>query len=867
MKLLKLASLKPVVLGLGTLCGIHGFFTLAVDAQVVPDLTLPDRSQVEQIDDAFVITAGTRVQSNLFHSFEEFSVPTAQRASFQNLDPSIERILARVTGRSESFIDGVVEALQQNGEVSTADLFLINPNGIVFGPNASLNVGGSFVASTADRILFEEGAEFRADGTQTALLTVNVPLGLQFGSTVAEIEHFSDIGVELDEDNDFPIAGGLEVLPEQTLALVGGDVAVVDGLAIAPNGRIALGSVGSGSVVTLTPDSLGWAFNYDQVQQFQSLTLDFAGLEVSGEQGGEIGLVGDTVLLDSGSRVQAITRGRGRGGGVSIRSNTILFDDDSQIQTSTIGPGRAGDIRVQGERVQIDGLSAILSKTLSDGRGGAVTLLADHIVLRNGGQLGTEAFGAGRSGHVTVVGNESIELSGGVRAFIDGNEEWFPSSFFARAQEGAIGAGGNITITTDRLSLLGGAQIVTPTSGSSQSGLLQVNASTVDIVGTALRPNGSLLIGANELPFPSGLYANAQPGSTGDGNDVVVTVDRLSVRDGGVIRTGTFGSGQSGDLIIRDADVVEVIGTDINDFAPSTLFAASGGIPGITPFQQGEATGAGGTVEIDTDVLRVLDGGAIAVGALENSAMAGNLTIRARVIELDQGNLVAETTATDGGNITLEAMELLTLRNNSLISATAGLAERGGNGGVITIDADFITAGLTENSDIRANAFEGNGGQIIIRSRGIIGIEPQDELTPNSDITTRSERGIDGVIQITTTDDALDRPQFELPSDLVDASRLVAQGCGTSERIAQHRQGEFFNIGRGGITPLATHRVVDTNSTAVDDLQLPSVWNATHSNHSENPYVEAQGAVIDAQGDVQLVAELPSSNIQVRCQW
>ncbi|OKH30974.1 hypothetical protein NIES2101_41980 [Calothrix sp. HK-06] len=130
------------------------FFTCNVStAQIIPDATLLIPSTVRLQENTRFIEGGTRAGSNLFHSFSEFSVPSDNTAFFNNsLD--VQNILTRVTGNARSNIDGLIKAS------GNANLFLMNPNGIIFGQNAPLDIGGSFISTSADRVIFGDGSEF-----------------------------------------------------------------------------------------------------------------------------------------------------------------------------------------------------------------------------------------------------------------------------------------------------------------------------------------------------------------------------------------------------------------------------------------------------------------------------------------------------------------------------------------------------------------------------------------------------------------------------------------------------------------------------------------------------------------------------------
>ena len=146
--------------------------------QITPDSSLP--TKVEHQGSVTEITGGQQAGSNLFHSFQDFSVTTGNEAFFNN-SVEIDNILSRVTGGNISDIDGLIKA---NG---TADLFLINPAGIMFGDNARLELGGSFFGSTATGIGFDDGTEFSATDAGTPMLTINAPIGLNLRDTTGNL--------------------------------------------------------------------------------------------------------------------------------------------------------------------------------------------------------------------------------------------------------------------------------------------------------------------------------------------------------------------------------------------------------------------------------------------------------------------------------------------------------------------------------------------------------------------------------------------------------------------------------------------------------------------------------------------------------
>lgn len=252
---------------------------IAQSAQITPDTTLGAESSVitptningistDQID------GGAIRGANLFHSFREFNVGEGRGAYFTN-PTGIENILSRVTGGNPS------EILGKLGVLGNANLFLINPNGIIFGPSSSLDINGSFVGSTASSLKFADRTEFSAAAPQTnPLLTVSVPLGLQFGATEGSILNQSQATDSSGE------AVRLAVEPGKTLALVGGDVRLDGGNLQAPGGRVELGGLAGSGTVGLQVDSNNIGLSFPVGVRRADVYLTNAFVDVTAGNGG-----------------------------------------------------------------------------------------------------------------------------------------------------------------------------------------------------------------------------------------------------------------------------------------------------------------------------------------------------------------------------------------------------------------------------------------------------------------------------------------------------------------------------------------------------------------------------------------------------
>ncbi|MEH2078812.1 MAG: hypothetical protein V7K89_01990 [Nostoc sp.] len=182
-----------------------------------------------------------------------------------------------------------------------------------------------------------------------------------------------------------------------------------------------------------------------------------------------------------------------------------------------------------------------------------------------------------------------------------------------------------------------------------------------------------------------------------------------------------------------------------------------------------------------------------------SSGIAGDIEVTSPTITLDnKGKFIAESFSGNGGNINLQARDLLLLRRGSQISTSAGIDKKGGDGGNVNINAKFIIAIPNENSDINANAFQGRGGNVEINSQGIFGIESRTKPTEKSDITASSEQGVSGVININAPDTSSIQNSFtELPP-VIDTNALIANSC--ISRGTKRQENSFTITGSGALT-------------------------------------------------------------------
>ncbi|OKH34614.1 hypothetical protein NIES2101_38750 [Calothrix sp. HK-06] len=568
---------------------------------------------------------------------------------------------------------------------------------------------------------------------------------------------------------------------------------------------------------------------------------------------------------------QVTSRGVGNAGNLGITTNKLFVSNGAEISSNTFGQGNAGNLDIVANQIELLFSGGLFSAIASDAdvNGGSITINTDTLKLIDNGGISSSNFGQGfgRAGDITINALDFIEVIGVSQ---DGGISTIASNTFGS------GNAGRLNINTRRLSVRDGGFVTTSTNlgNVGKGGEITIKATDlVELVGKS--PDGQLFS-----------LLTTFTGGSGDAGQLNIDTRRLHIGDGGLISTATAGVGRGGNINIKASDV-EILPNSIN---------TTGIANGI--FSSANSLGNSGDIDIKTQRLSIRNGGAISAGtALNSTGKGGNLTVNAsdfvevtgtssngalrsllsvrsrgigqagditvnspRVIVQDKGVINAESFAANGGNIYLNS-DLIVLRRQGGISATAGNESAGGNGGNIEINSKFIVAFSNENSDITANAFQGNGGNININTQGLFGIAPAVKPTSKSDITASSTLAAPGQISITQPDANPASGIIELPDQVVDATRQIAQAC--PRNPGAKPLGRFIITGRGSL-PSSPLEVLPGTSNNLTLATLETSSNISNNStklvplNTPDTIIEAQGWVKDASGSITLVTQAPN---------
>ena len=643
-------------------------------AQLTPDTTLGSEASTVgsgTVNDLPVqlIEGGALRGSNLFHSFGEFNVEMGEAVYFGN-PVGIENILSRVTDGKISTINGRL------GVDGSANLFLLNPNGIVFGPSAQLDIAGSFAASTGNSFTFADGSEFSAVTPEDSLLSLSVPLGVQLNAPA---------------QGDIVNDGNLEVGAGESLTLFGNS--------IENNGQMEVR--GGGEIVLTTPQTVGSAVvvNGGQVDTSvqagdftdggdirittHDLTVQNDGVITANtnSQGnsGRIAIAATGDIMVDGEQ-SAITSqvnefGTGNSGGISLATQSLSVLNAGEISASTFGSGNSGQLEVRAtERVSVDGFDSHITSRVeetSTGNSGGIVITTGDLSVLNGALIGAETWGEGNSGRIEISATGEVTV-GGQYTFIS-----------SRIDPGSTGNSGGISIAARNLSVLSYGEISASTRGEGNAGLVEIAAAE------AVRVDGP------------GSYITSRVDQSGTGNSggISITARDFWVLNGGIVGADTLGEGNSG--------LLKVIATD-------QVFVEDDGST-VSSRVTSDATGNSGGITITTGNLSVLNGAVVSASTF-GEGNSGQVRVEAtdEVVVDGSSSFIASQVGSnatgDSGGITISTNNLSVLNDSSISASTFGE----GNSGPVRIEAtDKVVVdsdGAGVYSQVNSNATGDSGG-------------------------------------------------------------------------------------------------------------------------------------------------------------
>ncbi len=646
---------------------------------------------------------GKQIGGNLFQSFGIFGLATGESATFSG-PATVTNVIGRVTGGSPSSINGAIRST-----IPGANVYLINPAGIVFGPNAAVNISGSFHASTADYLKLSDGSRFQASSPDGSTLTAAAPAAFGFlnAAPPAITVNGSTLGVSAGKTLDLAagpvsMAGGALQAGSGTLRVVG--VAGTGEVPVDPLNASAL-TVTQFAPVSFTQGAALSANNFSgaggsgsvlvTAGAFTLSAASISALNGSGNRvaGGPIAISADSIALADGASIASITfADTAAGGPITLSSNGPVSLDRAMINSNTFSSAPSGMVRVQAGSLSLTNGSGISSLTFNAGNAGPINVSVTGALSLTSGKISSNPFNAGNAGAINITAGSGVFTAGGGVGSV--------------AQSGSSGMAGDITVNI-------------------------AGALTID--GAGATQNSPSLIASQTLL-----------GATGKAGHAAVSAQSLSVINGGVISTSSFGAGGAGQVLVNAGNIVlsnsgvifsDTFGTGsagaVNVVADNVSLTSSGRIASTS---QGGARGNAGNVSVNvsgtltidgTGATMVLHSGIFALSVPGSSGAAGQVAVTAGHLTLINPNADISTTtfgAGAGGRVNVVADDLFIGNSGSIGSLAFG----GGNAGQVTVAAGNLTinggfistntVGSGSGGTIAANV----SGALIVASGGIL---------------------------------------------------------------------------------------------------------------------------------------------------
>ncbi len=642
------------------------------------------QTQVVQQNTQFDILGGTVADNAtlLFHSFQQFDLEHNQTAEF-HVAPGIEAVFSRIINGVPSHINGVIELSN-----SSASLYLINPAGVLFGVDASINLAGDFTVLTAEQLDFSQGK----------FGIVGHPDGIE--GNILQL-HFDAVS-----PGNIVNLGDLRVGANQSLSLIGHNVVNQGTLR---GGAINIAAVGTHETVILegglrfTPATqtiqtlppwltLTGSEHATAIEVSQDGTLRLTGSPLSELPSGTALVGGQLTTREGLNRIQIV------GEHIAIAGARLHTVDGGQMLIGGDYQGLAS--LPTSQSTVIDAASTL---TANGQVGGQIVIWSDGVTQFRGK---IRAQGETTGSTVEISGKEQLYFGGQV----DLRSQGSPGTLLLDPENIEIRAGrdpGDVNSTEPQV-------FYEDTLESSIIGDVNVLFQADNHINIEPLSNGELTFiqGTGSISFLADADADGQgdftmaPGNrlTAPGRDLSITAANITVGD---LDTSVFSAIDNAE----NAGDIYLTATQGNIVSDTLIGTARGTL---------NNSGNGGTVTLSAAGSVIAEDIITTTNALSNRGSAGEITINAQTGSISTNNLDAYTSGNNnigtGGDINLSAMSNIIVESN--ITSASAITNNSGDAGNITLNsqsANIETALLAANTSAD-NSNTGNGGIITLNA-------------------------------------------------------------------------------------------------------------------------------------------------------
>ena len=749
---------------------------LNVKAEVIIDKSF-GKEQVINVDNnkTYNIDAeyGYQEGPNLFHSFKSFNIDKGMTATFTG-PPTIQRIISRVTGGEMSEIYGTIKSTIQD-----ADLFLLNPNGIIFAETARLDIDGSFYVSTADYLQMTESEKFMTGSTETSGLVTSAPRS--FGFIDADIASITFKGSEpiIQKDYDeistsykdintkFPMDNGLTVKGNNDFCIIGGQITIEQGISIGLKDSTNNADMQKGTIQLISIDSqadvnLNNMLDYSQNTKFDNITIKGSILNASGQTVGGINIVGNNINVEN-SIIYMDNFGKQDAQPIKLIGNNISLLLRSKIISNTFAQGDAAPIylKASADILLKEKYSSIYSFSDQDinidgekyGSTSNMSFIANNFYLKDGSRILSRTHKKGNCSDISIQVDNKIGLS-------SKNSLYDECSIFFETY--GPGNAGTIDLKANIVEFSDGSKLSVSTNSTGQGGNIRINAEEVLLNGTRHDPSKPDM-GSRIFLRSYGREINA-----GDSGNLYIHATNIIMDDGAEIRAQTYGFGKGGDITLIAKENILLGGIDGRN-KPAMINAS------CDQYRLNSGEKQSGYITISAKNIELKDGAWISTQT-EGNGNAGTIQITAvqRLKLSGEGNTVKNIdkdklssciissarskSKGNGGKIIINANEVLLADGAYIETGT----ESSGDAGEINIHTQTLTL-MQTNSDNQSSMIESNthakqlnrdthitgtGGEVTINARNINLFDGAQIST--SSIADIESSGIAGTIHINT---------------------------------------------------------------------------------------------------------------------